>query len=111
MAKPNALAMPSRLTAVGPEPMPPTTAAPQPKNTRAKVPTNSASCLFIASTLPDPPTAGWRLIQAGDAAEQGLFYGEGRAGDQRALPLRPRPERCFRRGRVIYASPFLATPR
>jgi hypothetical protein len=27
--------------------MPPTTAAPQPKNTKAKVPTNSAICLFI----------------------------------------------------------------
>jgi hypothetical protein len=27
--------------------MPPTTAAPQPKNTSAKVPINSATCLFI----------------------------------------------------------------
>src|SRR5271165_1612641 len=58
MAKPNALAMPSRLTAVGPDPMPPTTAAPQPKNTRAKVPTNSASCLFIAQTPPKLTSIG-----------------------------------------------------
>src|SRR6202044_3994984 len=35
MAKPNALAMPRRSTAVAPVPMPPTTAAPQPKNTSA----------------------------------------------------------------------------
>src|SRR5208283_2444122 len=42
--------MPSKFTAVGPEPIPPTTAAPQPKNTKAKVPMNSASCLVIAST-------------------------------------------------------------
>src|SRR3984885_13467668 len=47
MAKPNALAMPKRSTAVGPDPMPPTTAAPQPKNTSAKGPINSATCLFI----------------------------------------------------------------
>src|SRR5208282_2176198 len=47
MAKPKALAMPSRLTAAGPDPMPPTTAAPQPKNTRAKVPMNSAIDLFM----------------------------------------------------------------
>src|SRR5277367_6591264 len=55
MAKPNALAIPRRSTAVGPEPMPPTTAAPQPKNTSAKVPINSAICLFIvppSSPLP-----------------------------------------------------------
>ena len=47
-AKPNADAMPSRSIAVAPVPMPPITAAPQPKNTRANVPTNSAICLFIA---------------------------------------------------------------
>src|SRR5271165_4712135 len=47
MAKPKALAMPSRLIAPGPEPMLPTTAAPQPKNTRAKVPMNSAIDLFM----------------------------------------------------------------
>src|SRR5579863_2143691 len=52
MAKPKALAIPNRLTAVGPDPMPPMTAAPQPKNTRAKVPTNSAACLFISPLLP-----------------------------------------------------------
>src|SRR5574337_757005 len=82
MAKPKALAMPSRFTAVGPEPMPPTTAAPQPKNTSAKVPMNSARNLFILSSLslsltvsfrarqfasprrrapPDLPAFGWRL--------------------------------------------------
>src|SRR5271165_2021331 len=47
MAKPKALAIPSRLIAPGPEPMLPTTAAPQPKNTRAKVPMNSAIDLFM----------------------------------------------------------------
>jgi hypothetical protein len=31
----------------GPEPMPPTTAAPQPKNTKAKVPMDSAIQFFI----------------------------------------------------------------
>src|ERR1700733_8216665 len=51
MAKPNALAMPRRLTAVGPDPMPPTTAAPQPKNTSANVPMNSATCLFTVHPL------------------------------------------------------------
>src|SRR5580692_10360770 len=55
MAKPKALAMPKRLTAVGPDPMPPITAAPQPKNTRAKVPINSAACLFILfPSIPRP---------------------------------------------------------
>jgi hypothetical protein len=47
MAKPKALEMPRRLTAVGPEPMPPTTAAPQPKNTSANVPMNSATNLSM----------------------------------------------------------------
>ena len=48
MAKPNALAMPSRLIAVGPAGAnPPIAAAPQPKNTNANVPINSATCLFI----------------------------------------------------------------
>src|SRR5271166_2489162 len=51
MAKPKALAIPSRLTAVAPVPIPPTTAAPQPKNTSAKVPINSATCLFIVRPL------------------------------------------------------------
>src|SRR5271166_4780628 len=54
MAKPNALAIPNRSIAPGPDPMLPTTAAPQPKNTRAKVPTNSAACLFIPCPLHDP---------------------------------------------------------
>ena len=46
----------------GPEPMPPTTAAPQPKNTKAKVPINSASCLFIGfppSQLPARSNERW----------------------------------------------------
>src|SRR5208337_4534517 len=51
IAKPKALAMPSRSTALGPEPMPPTTAAPQPKNTRANVPINSATDLFTTTSL------------------------------------------------------------
>ena len=44
---------------LGPEPMLPTTAAPQPKNTRAKVPMNSASCLFIERSL---NTRWWSLV-------------------------------------------------
>jgi hypothetical protein len=52
MAKPNALAIPSRLIAVGPAGAnPPIAAAPQPKNTSANVPTNSAICLFTCFPL------------------------------------------------------------
>src|SRR5208283_5454653 len=74
MAKPKALAMPSRLTAVGPVPIPPTTAAPQPKNTRAKVPMNSASCLFIV--LPHNSRPSRRNIAAFiDVGARGLAAG------------------------------------
>src|SRR3984957_4127442 len=52
MAKPNALAIPSKLIAVGPAGAhPPIAAAPQPKNTSANVPTNSAICLFTRFRL------------------------------------------------------------
>src|SRR5271156_5287382 len=71
MAKPKALAIPKRLTAVGPDPMPPTTAAPQPKNTKAKVPTNSAICLFI----PFPPIA--RAKDGARPYSDGSYPGKG----------------------------------
>ena len=62
MAKPKALAIPKRSTAVAPDPMPPTTAVPQPKNTRANVPTNSAICLFIAVPSHARPRIGGRPL-------------------------------------------------
>src|ERR1700722_14587235 len=69
MAKPNALAMPKRSTAVGPDPMPPTTAAPQPKNTSAKVPINSATCLFIP--VPSRDQIPMRLYSHGPSIGKG----------------------------------------
>ncbi len=55
MASPKAMAMPSTLTAVGPVPMPATTAVPHPKNTKANVPMNSATDFFMAASLANAP--------------------------------------------------------
>src|ERR1700722_3749354 len=63
MAKPNALAIPRRLTAVGPDPMPPTTPAPQPKKTSAKLPKKSASWLFTGRPLFSPAKNSRCLIR------------------------------------------------
>src|SRR5215469_2181667 len=49
-ARPKAKAMPSTFIAVGPDPMPPITAAPQPKKTSVKVPMNSAIAFCMASS-------------------------------------------------------------
>src|SRR5271155_3293347 len=102
IAKPKALAIPSRLIAPGPEPMLPMTAAPQPKNTRAKVPTNSASCLFIPHSLPNhADLKRRRVIATALRAEQ----------RRKSLgPVRPCVRRCFHEAGGYISDDFRVTP-
>src|SRR5258705_1953561 len=60
MASPNAKAMPSTSTAVGPLPMPAITAAPHPNKTSVNVPINSATDFFIAAS----PSRDYRRRQS-----------------------------------------------
>src|ERR1700728_394584 len=71
MVKPKALAIASRSTVVAPETIPPATAAPQPTSTRAKVPTNSAACLFIARPSNTPQILANMLIDWTPVWEEG----------------------------------------
>ena len=90
IAKPKALEMPSRSTALGPDPMLPTTAAPQPKNTRANVPINSANCLFISFSLDCRPIRRGRRTPS--AAPQ-RSKNRSASGTARAAPSAVRAER------------------